>query len=339
MVSHRALCLVLILLSGTRADAGEPEPSFARGVIVSCPMAGKIWGSKLMAGTLDELSELGVQWVSIHPYAWVNKKGEVEPYSQGEDAYLRRAAALVHGRKMGLFWKPHLGYWGSFEWRGTIEFGDDERVWKRFFEGYRLFIVAQARLAEELGVEMFAMGVELDATLHRPEWISIISEVRKVYSGLLLYAANWDRVESVPFWDRLDLIGVHAYYPLSQEAEPTREALVEGWKGPLDALSSLSARHGGKRVLFAEIGYNRSSRAAGEPWDYAVENTPATRALRRRLIEVALEGLPEEPWIAGIFWWKWMPGEGNDRWDRNFSMRDDEAREALSSYWSKRGDS
>jgi hypothetical protein len=46
---------------------------------------------------------------------------------------------------------------------------------------------------------------------------------------------------------------------------------------------------------------------------------------------VALERLVAEPALEGIFWWKWIPGD--NRFDRDFSMRDPEAREALASHW------
>ena len=46
-------------------------------------------------------------------------------------------------------------------------------------------------------------------------WQEITSLVRGKYGAPLTYAANWDEVEQVQFFDSLDLIGVDAYYPLS----------------------------------------------------------------------------------------------------------------------------
>ena len=52
-------------------------------------------------------------------------------------------------------------------------------------------------------------------------------------------------------------------------------------------------------------------------------------------MEVALERIEREPSIAGMFWWKWMPGP---TWgDRDFSMKDDEARAVLRRHWLKKG--
>ena len=157
--------------------------------------------------------------------------------------------------------------------------------------------------------------------------------MRSVYDGRLTYAANWDSLERVPFWDALDLIGVHAYFPLTEDLSPSAASLWQGWDAPLAALEDLSRRHQGKRVLFAEIGYARSPRAAIEPWIPDHHDHPETRILRQRLIEVALQRIESTPFVEGMFWWKWIPGD--DRWDRDFSMKDWEAKQALQRFWGR----
>ncbi len=318
----------------------SPEPSpardFLRGVVVSCPKWGPIWGSPEMARSLAELKSLGVEWVAIHPYGWLRKSGEVRFRPARELDFLDRAVELAATAGLRLFWKPHLGYWGSFDWRGDIAFGTDSEAWRRFFDGYRAFIVDQASFAESAGVEILAVGVEYErTTAHESDWRRIIGAVREVYRGKITYVANWDSLEKVPFWDAVDLIGVHAYFPLTAEANPERQEVKRGWQHHLARLRELSAKHNGKRILFAEIGYNRSSEAARQPWSPVIEDRPATRELRRRLMEVALERIEAEPTIAGMFWWKWIPGPSH--YDRDFSMRDPEARAALSHYWGRSG--
>lgn len=291
-----------------------------------------------MAESLRELTALGVEWVAIHPYAGIRRDGSMRVTPAAETGYLPGAVQIAREGGVRLFWKPHLAYWGSFEWRGEIEFGDDAAAWRRFFTGYRAFIVDQARFAESSGVSVFAVGTELEATTHREkEWREILAAVREVYSGRITYAANWDRLDRVPFWDAVDWIGVQAYFPLSDHADPDHRALEAGWQSHLTQLEALS-RKTGKQVLFTEIGYDRSSGAAFEPWKRGDADTEHARTLRTRLLEVALERLPRERWLAGMFWWKWMPGHPYrwDRGDRDFSMRAPEAREALLRFWGPR---
>ena len=275
---------------------------------------------------------MGVDWIAIHPYAGIARDGRLRFRTAAATDYLPRAVEIAAAAGIELFWKPHLAYWGSFDWRGDIQFGADEVAWDRFFSSYAEFIVDQARFAENAKVDLFAVGVELERTTHREtDWRRIIAAVRAVYSGRITYAANWDSLERVPFWDAVDLIGVHAYFPLSGDAAPDRKSLWAGWNEPLDALRELSRQHGDKPVLVAEIGYSRSADAAREPWVPRNENRPEVRSLRKDLMEIALERIEAEAFVAGMFWWKWIPGD--DRWDRDFSMKDSEARQALERFW------
>lgn len=324
----------LVASAQARTVDGERR-DFMRGVVVSCPRAGQIWGSPDMEQTLHDLKALGTRWVSIHPYAGVRRDGSVRFRSTVETPYLSRAAQLIADADMKLFLKPHLAYWGSFEWRGAIDFGEDGSAWDRFFDGYTRFIVDQASFAEANDVPLLSVGVEYERTTRFDErWRQIIASVREVYSGQITYAANWDSLHKVPFWDAVDLIGVNAYFPLADRDATDRESVDRAWGKPLEQLSSLSHQHGGKPVVFAEIGYARSPTAASAPWQAGVVDTAPVRALRRTLIDVALVKIEQTPFIAGMFWWKWIPG--NDRWDRDFSMKDTEAREALTERWTER---
>lgn len=326
--------LGLLLLATTPQAAAPTEDSaareFLRGVTVSCPIYGQIWGSDEMARSLDELGQLGVRWISIHPYARVRRDGSITFQKATETGYLPRA--VEHARSAGtqLFWKPHLAYWGSFDWRGSIAFGDDTRRWRRFFDDYRAFIIDQARFAEASGVPLFSVGLEYEATTHHEaEWRRIIAAVRQVYSGKITYSANWDRLDHVPFWDAVDFIGVQGYFPLAHDDHPSQRQILRGWREPLGQLRQLSERFD-RPILFAEIGYDISPDAARQPWRRNSHNTPANRALQQRLMEVALSHLEGQPFIAGMFWWKWIPG--NRQWG-DFSLRDPEVREVLRRAW------
>jgi hypothetical protein len=323
-----ATVVALAFLTPTTA-VGTDSP-FMRGVVVSCPRWGPIWGSPAMSQSLEELASLGVNWVAIHPYGWLKPEGSIRFEPANDLTFLTRATEIAAEVGIQLFWKPHLGYWGSFSHRGAIDFGDDPAAWGRFFRDYENFIVDQARFAEAAGVTVFAVGVELEGTVHYEDlWRRIISRVRQVYNGRIVYAANWDRIQTVPFWDAVDLLGVHAYFPLSDEDDPDLAALNRGWDLALGELEHIS-RSTGKPVLVAEVGYNTSPDAARTPWAYESVHSASANSLRARLIDLAITRLEQEEFIEGMFWWKWMPGEGRKR---NFSMRDEEALTALRQRW------
>ncbi|MDY7091941.1 MAG: hypothetical protein SX243_03130 [Acidobacteriota bacterium] len=350
--------------AATPSSSEEPSRPFLRGMTVTCPRHGEIWGSPAMGDALDQLRDLGVGSVAIHPYARIERDGTVRHRPAAGTGYLGRAASIARQHEMALFWKPHLAYWGNYEWRGEIGFGDDEAAWQRFFDTYRAFIVDQAAFAAQVGVPLFAVGVELEKTVHREaQWREVIAAVRQVYPGQITYAANWDGVENVPFWDAVDVLGVQAYFPLADgpladgpladgplsDGSPSAGSLdgrdsasrelrsklqlklESSWDRHLAQLETLSRDHGGLPVLFTEIGYNRSSKAAWEPWSYQVENNSQTRILRVQLMETALRRAQRAPFVSGLFWWKWMPGHSAGR--SNFSMRDAEARDVLRRHW------
>lgn len=113
----------------------------------------------------------------------------------------------------------------------------NEADWDEWFANYRGFILDYAVMAEEHQIPMLCVGTELEMTSGREEdWRKVISEIRKVYSGKLIYAANFTEFEHVKFWDALDYIGIQAYFPLSTKTNPELSDLKSGWNKHLPKL-------------------------------------------------------------------------------------------------------
>jgi hypothetical protein len=72
---------------------------------------------------------------------------------------------------------------------------------------------------------MFSMGCELGGkTLGFDSyWVSMINQVKQIYTGKLVYASLADEVNWISWWNKMDYIGVDAYYPLTDHANPTVE--------------------------------------------------------------------------------------------------------------------
>jgi hypothetical protein len=329
-----ALLGVLLAPAGAPAQNGRGK---INGMTVSTPRGSAEWGRDNMVPTITDLRSLGVNWIAIHPYAGIDRDGTVR-WRRGEGPdeapeWLTRPIREAHRQGVKIFVKPHLAYWGRFSWRGEIEFASAEE-WQRFFTTYRQWIEAMARFSA--GADAFAVGTELDRTVHRPEWRAVIEDVRQAYSGPLTYAANWTDFERVPFWDALDAIGIQAYFPLLEQGTmaegqlPTRNELEAGWEAIMARMREFGSRYG-KTVVFTELGYNNSWRAATEPWDARTSPDPAAAELQRLCMEVALEAIAREPAVVGAFLWKWFPG---DRVPRDFAMSSPAMREVIGSRWS-----
>ncbi len=67
--------------------------------------------------------------------------------------------------------------------------------------------------------------------------------LKQTYHGKLTYAANWDDYKKFPFWEKLNYIGVDAYFPLSSDKIPSVNSLQKSWKKYIDEMEKISLKH------------------------------------------------------------------------------------------------
>jgi hypothetical protein len=157
------------------------------------------------------------------------------------------------------------------------------------------------------------IGTELHETVvAQPEaWLRIIAAIRKVYRGKLTYAANWYReFEQIEFWDQLDYIGIQAYFPLTDQENPTLQELEQGWQPHVKSIGRIQQKYT-KPVIFTEIGYRSMTNAAIEPWKWPQRRSDAASELDLRTQATCYQALFQtfwdKPWFAGCYIWKWFP--------------------------------
>jgi hypothetical protein len=117
--------------------------------------------------------------------------------------------------------KPQIWVWNG-TYTGLIKM-TSETDWQALEKSYTAFILTYAKAAELLNAEVFCIGTELELFVaNRPKyWQQLITQIRKIYTGKLTYASNWDEFTRVPFWQDLDFVGIDAYFPLSDKKTPT----------------------------------------------------------------------------------------------------------------------
>jgi len=282
------------------------------GPIESAQLPARGYGTDTSSVLLDELARLGATWVSVTPFGrlWSLSSTHISPDFEQPYADNRRAVrafvAQAHARGLKVLLIPHL-WVETGGWRGEVEPGSEE-AWRRYRASYRAFVLGWAELAGEAGAEAFSIGVECKSWSGRfaPYWHTLIADVRARFSGLLTYSANWDEVEHVLFWDALDIIGINAFYPLSDHARAPYAAYLAGAGRARDQVARLASVLA-MPVWFVEAGYTARADAAIEPWlwpddmtDVAYDEDEQARALSA-LIEV----FAPEPWFAGLFVWRY----------------------------------
>jgi hypothetical protein len=329
-----ALCGALVVTAALSSAAEQPRPlPFFKGVTVSCQTWGIEWQTPEMETTLDELKSLGVNSIAIHPYAQIREDGHVVVgrRSSVNATHITKPLRWAHERGMSAMLIPHIAYWGTkFSWRGEIDFAKQEE-WGIFFREYETWIVQMATLAEAEHAEVFCVGLEFSfAQQYEERWRKIIAAVRAVYHGKVTYGGNWNQYAEVKFWDALDYIGVLAYFPLTKTANPSAAELTAAWEKRCAELEKYSKQHG-KQFLFVEIGYNESARTAAEPWAFKTGGEHAAE-IQARCIDVALRLPAKHPFIAGMYWWKWLP-EIPHHEKENYRLQTPQIKALLVKHW------
>ncbi len=305
------VALVFILGAVCGSQGGRPDSRFQKGISYAA------WGRGLYSlpqsdTSLSELAETGANWISLIVTCYQDRIGSTSIFASEttpSDTDLIHVMNRAHSLGLKVMLKPHLDLWKDpSHWRGEIglEF-DSETQWDKWFGSYRDFIERYAALADENGADQFCAGTELVGTSHRAsDWRLVVSGIRALYSGPIVYAANHSGEEnSLTWWDAVDFIGVDAYYPLAKSNTPTHGDLMEAWKPRVEQLASLAAKWQ-KPLLLTEIGYRSLDGAASQPWNWQISGE-VDLGEQAMCYRAAIDTFSPQPWFNGIFWWDWGP--------------------------------
>ncbi len=287
------------------------EPVFQKGMSFAtyANMTPEVYGSVKSDESLSRMKQVGVEWVAINVVGWYQTNETSEDMHRNAslaptDEALAHAIMTAHSLGMKVMLKPMIDLENGV-WRGEIQ---PSQAW---FENYADYIDFFAEIAEQNNVEMFCVGTEFEKTVSwETSWRTIISDVRKQYSGLLTYAADWSMEfdEYVKWWDAVDYVGIDAYFPLSGTNEPTLTEMNATWRVFSDYLDSFHSRVN-KPIIFTEIGYLSTDGTNKDPSNYKLQNIPG------RLIdlqeqadcyEAAFQALQGKSWFYGFYWWFWQ---------------------------------
>lgn len=273
------------------------RPGFQHGVNFTAEWPGGYGGPQAEA-MLRKLPAEGVDAIALVPYAFTPPHSTIVRmggHLESEQGMLH-LASVAHSLGMKVLLKPQV--WMRDGYPGDLQFSSPsrERAW---FRQYRQYLLHEAALAVRLHADIFCVGVEF-SHLSRNEaaWRHLIAEVRTIYHGPLVYAANpGDEFEHLRFWDALDYIGLDEYYPLPDSLDTT--TLVR-------RVQRVYERYH-KPVLLTEVGFPSLRGANRQPWeDASGEDSPAALdlQLQARAYAAIFAAFYPQPWCAGMYWWK-----------------------------------
>lgn len=142
------------------------------------------------------------------------------------------------------------------------------------WDGYIPRILRIAALAEKLGVEYLTVGTEFGnlnpKMMHSEDWNQIISDVRKVYSGKLMYSHNFggdgtvkELKKMAEFVKLIDILGINYFPPLVMDGKKfyTVEQAANGIAGYsndgevlTEYLSDL-AKESSAKIVMSEVSF------------------------------------------------------------------------------------
>lgn len=147
------------------------------------------------------------------------------------------------------------------------------------------------------------------------------------YSGKVIYAASWrgspigmttPEFENIAWWDAVDIIGVDAYFPLSQNsADLAVDQLQAGWQGQnscgskdlsvcpgniVQRLSAVAVKFN-RSLLFTAAGYGSTQGAnSGPPIPPTANLANSDGAEQLADMQALLDTFNGQAWWVGVFW-------------------------------------
>jgi hypothetical protein len=290
--------------------------------------------------SLAQVAEIGTNWTSIL-VTWYQTNcwsGDIHRTAKTpSDESIIHAIRQARQLGMKVMLKPHLDILDQSDgsWRGEIGCLREEE-WEKWFAKYTEYVMHYVDIAKKENVEAFCVGTELSttATVKGFMWKDLIKKVRSRYDGILTYAAHWDRYQDIRFWDQLDYVGINAYFPLTQEMDPTYEQLLEGWKEWVSEMEAFQ-KEVQKPIIFPEIGCASADGAAIRPWEH-VQRSEVNLRLQADYYKALVDIFWQKDWFYGLYWWYWgtnvkMGGEYN----RGFLPQNKPAQEVIKESYSR----
>ncbi|MGM0581682.1 MAG: glycoside hydrolase family 113 [Bacteroidota bacterium] len=260
--------------------------------------------------SLKNVKQASADWVAIVPYAFCNAETAEITFDHPRQWWgekpegVKETIAMAKSLGLKVMLKPHL-WVGGQGWAGDLDFESDS-LWQVFEQQYAEYIDAYGKIADSMDIELYCIGTEVrNSTRNRKSfWLNLIADTRNNFSGQLTYAANWDEYDQITFWDKLDYIGVDAYFPLSEAKSPSKQELLDAWEQPKKEMQRLSEKFQ-KQVLFTEFGYESIDYNTMGHWKLSKDSLSVNLENQKVAFEALFNSFNSVDWWKGGFIWKW----------------------------------
>ena len=310
-MQKRFLFFFSIIILWSSASCTQNSATKINGVsLVAAP-------DSLLQKHVTPLLEVGANYACVMPFGFIKNTAHPQLIYNTQRQWfgetkegVKQYIQVLQKNDVSIMMKPQIWIWRG-EYTGLLEM-TSEAHWVELEKSYLAFILDYAQLAQETNCSIFCIGTELELFVkNRPDfWDKLIKKIKTVYTGKLTYAANWDEYKRVPFWDKLDYIGIDAYFPVSHSKTPSISELKQGWEPWKKEMKTLS-KNLDKPVLFTEYGYRSTDFTAKEPWNVEYHKANPNLTAQANALTALYAEVWSEPWMAGGFIWKWYHDHKN----------------------------
>ncbi len=315
-----ALAVAAVFLSASTGMAGPYAPSRAMAATTGLQNGANIisassgdFASASFDQSLKDLAATGANYVSLNVPLYqsnVNSTDLQPDWNAPSAQTLGAAIAYAHSVGLKVMIKFDV-YPGDGQWSAYIN-PSDRTTW---FNNYLATITPYVQAAQANGAEEICIGDELidmasasANSTNTSQWLSLIASVRKMYSGMLTYSANWggsgwaDEKDGIQFWSALDEIGLSAYFNLTGDGSVS--SLKQSWASWDASNVAPLAQKWGKPVIFTEIGYMAIQDSYTHPWMWW-EGGSADEAQQANDYQALFQYWDAKPYFAGEMLWNW----------------------------------
>lgn len=283
------------------------------GFVYGCGAKKGNYRTELAIKSQDSLIDTGINWVSIPIKIQQKRYNATEIlFDYNEDVTDKDIEFIVnrfHEKGIKVCLKPMISCMDGI-WHGYIDFPDQsldgtDKYWVRWFRSYTNFIRHYAEIAEKSGCEMFSIGSELVGTERKEKyWRELISEVRSLYKGPIVYTCDMNKAGDIRWLDGVDYIGVNAYYPVAKYPGDTMENMQAVWEQIIEKLEAKSKALR-KPMILSECGCRSARGCAKFPNDVTHVQYPVDEAEQANYYESCLKACSGQDWLLGIFFREW----------------------------------
>ena len=299
-------------------------PPIQRGVTFGFYARNGILGSDWAKAEVDKMVKNCVSHVVLTPIVMQENSHTTRQYRDFEvtpnDHELYLLIEYMHSKGLKVCLRPMLE---TQDGSGRLQVWfqpDRERIpgrvsdhWKRWFESMRWRSRHYARIAADTDCELYGLDSELDRTISQHgHWKEVIATVREEYKGRVTSChtthcglIDWEKEmkKTDHWWRDLDELQMSCYEVGAEAPGWSVEQMVEKLAPARDRFRAIAEAYG-KPISFGECGCTSSYGGAMTPsgWQGNGDYSPMEQA---NYLEAVLQLFWDEPWWAGIYWWKW----------------------------------